>query len=198
MIIGVCGASSSGKSTISAYLQEILQQEKNKSVLSIAQDNYYKPDHVVPKRDGSPDYDNPESIYLDKLAANLRALMGGQAVCLPQYNKLTKEITRTKPTWLTEIGVVEGIYIYQTSQLRELITKKIFLDIDEKTMRERRLARSDGQDDEEFFEKIVLPGYQLVKQQKQYADIVIDARAPLEHVQEEVRTTIESFLNGNL
>ncbi|TID28349.1 hypothetical protein CANINC_002527 [Pichia inconspicua] len=73
IVIGITGASSSGKSTIALLLQKIFRQSE-----IIHEDDFFKPEKEIPLdiERGDRDWDCPEAVDLDALKQTLKVLKG--------------------------------------------------------------------------------------------------------------------------
>ena len=118
-IIGICGASCSGKTTVS---KEIMKRYKNDDILMISQDNYYF--------GGSEDtnYDIPSAIDFEKLIQDVSELAQGKSIEMPQYDFKTHQ--RMKETICVQPKkyiLVEGILIFSRKELRDLFDLKVYI-----------------------------------------------------------------------
>jgi uridine kinase len=135
-IIGIVGASGSGKTTVAKELTELAG---NASQLS--QDNYYisLPDHVD-ARDWN--FDDPSVIDLDHLARDLATLKRGETVEGPRYifstHQRAPDTVKLKPAPLI---IVEGLFLFLPEDLRNVFDLKIFIDLPLALCLERRVAR---------------------------------------------------------
>lgn len=118
-IIGICGPSGGGKSTIAAELAEQLSA----SVIHL--DHYFKselPQICSPdNHQYYPDWNSPESIRSDEVLARLRA-----------------EKESGKSGWL----IVEGMLLFCIEPLYELLDYKIFVSAKIETCLYRRIVRN--------------------------------------------------------
>jgi uridine kinase len=135
-IIGIVGASGSGKTSVAKELAELAG---NASLMS--QDNYYisLPDDVDAK---NWNFDDPAVVDLEHLARDLEALKRGETVEGPHYihatHKRTKEPIILKPAPLI---IVEGLFLFANRHLRDVFNLKIFIDLPLDVCLERRVAR---------------------------------------------------------
>ncbi len=135
-IIGIVGASGSGKTTVARELAELAG---NASLMS--QDNYYisLPDDVDSK---AWNFDNPAVIDLEHLARDLAALKRGETVQGPRYifstHKRAPDTVTLKPAPLI---IVEGLFLFLPESLRNIFDLKIFIDVPLEVCLERRVAR---------------------------------------------------------
>ena len=135
-IIGIVGASGSGKTTVAKELAELAV---NASLMS--QDNYYRnlPDGVDSK---DWNFDDPSGIDLEQLASDLAALKRGETVEGPRYifstHRRAPDTITLKPAPLI---IVEGLFLFLPESLRNVFDLKIFIDLPLETCLERRVAR---------------------------------------------------------
>ena len=135
-IIGIVGASGSGKTSIAKELAELAG---NASLMS--QDNYYRglPDGIDAK---DWNFDDPAGIDLEHLARDLAVLKRGETVEGPRYifstHKRAPDTVILKPAPLI---VVEGLFLFLPESLRAVFDLKIFVDLPLASCLERRVAR---------------------------------------------------------
>ncbi|MEL7534649.1 MAG: AAA family ATPase, partial [Bacteroidota bacterium] len=119
-IVGICGASASGKSYL---LQELVRRLPGQEISLISQDNYYKP-LAEQHRDeeGHVNFDHPDSIYLDELLADLNRLIMGERITRLEY---TFNNPAVKPKDIVvepaQVIILEGLFIYYLEDMRRLI-----------------------------------------------------------------------------
>lgn len=176
-IIGIAGPSSSGKSTICEALQKHLKD----SVIIHTDDYWCNPEHF-PKEKGFKNWELPEGLDFDMLYTNLLELKQGKPTIAPQwvqgsYPPLQKEIKPSK------IIIVEGFRLFWDKRIRKLLDFKIYIDVPEEIILQRRIERRrhpDKPDRELYYREIVVPEdkkYGLPT--RQYADIVMDGSQSL-------------------
>lgn len=140
MIIGVCGGTGSGKSTM---VDSISKKINTNILLTISQDSYYKhhPELSFDER-SQLNFDHPDAIAFRLLAQHLKQLSNHLAVqqplyCFEQHLRLKKTLTlKPKP-----LIILEGILLFAAPELGTLLDYKIFIDAPEKVRLKRRLAR---------------------------------------------------------
>lgn len=139
-IIGVAGGSGSGKTYFARELQKILGDEH---CCILYQDNYYiDQSHRFDGDGGSVNFDHPQSLDFDLLAADLKRLKTGAVVDVPIYDFPThtrkKETLKYQPT---KIILVDGILILDSHVVRAQLDEAIFFDTPEELRFKRRLER---------------------------------------------------------
>ena len=107
MIIGICGGTGSGKTTIARRIIESVGRE---SVILIEQDSYYRnlADMPLDERHQA-NFDHPDSIDSDMLMNHLKRLKSGDSIEMPVYDFVshtrraeTDHIEPSRSFWLKE------------------------------------------------------------------------------------------------
>ena len=137
-LVGIAGASGSGKTTLAHALARSLGDA---DVLSM--DAYYR-DLVHLDRTARErwNFDSPEAFEWDRFVADLRALRRGETIQRPSYDFTTH--TRRPGVESVEprsFLVVEGLLVLYYSDVRALLDTTVFLDVDDQTALDRRIAR---------------------------------------------------------
>ncbi len=179
MIIGICGGTGSGKTTVANRILESVSQSE---VVFLQQDSYYRDQGQMPldyRR--KINYDHPDAIDNELLCEHVRALKRGEAVELPLYD--FKADTRRAETMRLEpkgIIIIEGILIFNDPLLLEEMDIKVFVDTPDDIRFIRRLRRDvaeRGRTVESVIEQYlgtVRPMHmQFVEPSKRYADVII-------------------------
>ncbi|MBE5900644.1 MAG: uridine kinase [Lachnospiraceae bacterium] len=177
-IIGVCGGSASGKTTI----VKRISQHFGEDILVINHDSYYKEHSNMTYEERSKlNYDHPSSFETDRLVRDLNALLKGEEVDVPVYDfsvhNRSKEVTHVSPK---QIIVVEGILVLENKTLRDMMDVKVYVDTDadERLMRRIRRdmverARSIDSILGQYAETVKPMHEEFVEPSKRYADIII-------------------------
>ncbi len=179
MIIGICGGTGSGKTTVA---NKILESVNAKDVIFLQQDSYYRDLKDMPlDTRAMANFDHPDALDNDLLVAHVRRLKAGQAVELPVYDFRTH--TRRTEKLFTEpkpIVIVEGILVFAEPRLLAEMDVKVFVDTPDDIRFIRRLRRDlaeRGRTVEsviEQYEETVRPMHlQFIEPSKRYADIII-------------------------
>ncbi len=180
IIIGISGASASGKSLLA---NTIVNELGSNQVVVISEDSYYKDHSNIPLEERARiNYDHPDSLDHELLFQHLQQLQAGEpAVEVPIYNHSTH--TREKETRLIgqhTITVLEGILLFVDQKLRELMDIRIFMETALDICLIRRLKRDMNERGRSLdsvlkqYEETVRPMYlQFIEPSKRYADIII-------------------------
>lgn len=179
IIIGIAGASASGKSLLA---NTIVNELGSDQVVIISEDAYYKDNSHLPFEErASINYDHPDSFDHELLHKHLMELQQGKAVDIPIYNH--SQHIREKET--RRIGqhtiiVLEGILLFVESHLRESMDIRIFMETALDICLIRRLKRDIKERQRSLdsvlkqYEETVRPMYlQFIDPSKRYADIIV-------------------------
>lgn len=179
MIIGICGGTGSGKTTVA---NRILESVSKDEVIFLQQDSYYRDLDKLPLDIRNVvNFDHPDAIDNDSLVEHLRALKAGEAVELPLYDFKTH--SRRAETLHMEprpIIIIEGILIFAEQRLLDEMDIKVYVDTPDDIRFIRRLRRDvaeRGRTAESVIEQYlstVRPMHmQFVEPSKRYADVII-------------------------
>ncbi|HHV4355057.1 TPA: uridine kinase [Klebsiella pneumoniae] len=131
VIVGIAGASASGKSLIASTLyRELREQVGDEHIGVIPEDSYYKDQsHLSMEERVKTNYDHPSSMDHSLLFQHLQMLKSGQPIELPVYSYV--EHTRTPNTIHVEpkkVIILEGILLLTDARLRNELNFSIFVD----------------------------------------------------------------------
>lgn len=179
MIIGICGGTGSGKTTVARRILEAVDRDY---VAYLQHDSYYRNlgDMPVELRH-QINFDHPDALDNELFANHIRALRAGDAIEMPLYDFATHtrkpETVRVEPR---PILILEGILIFIDAKLRELMDLKIFVDTADDLRFIRRLRRDVSERGRSV--ELVIKQYldtvrpmheQFVEPSKRYADVII-------------------------
>src|SRR5437660_986221 len=179
MIIGICGGTGSGKTTVA---NRILESVSADEVVFIQQDLYYRnlKDMPLDYRNAA-NFDHPDALDNDLLINHLKKLNAGESVELPIYNFRTH--TRLPDTTRIEskpIVILEGILIFADPRLRDNMDIKVFVDTPDDIRFIRRLNRDIAERGrtldsviEQYMATVRPMHIQFVEPSKRYADVII-------------------------
>ena len=178
LVLGIAGGTGSGKTTL---MKNIIDKFGN-AVTVLSHDNYYKRrDELTYEQRCLINYDEPDALETDLMAAHLDRLRRGEAIDCPIYDftqhNRSNETVRIEPT---PVIIVEGILIFENKPLRDLMDIKIFVDTDADVRLCRRITRDVNKRGRTL--ESVLTQYQTtvkpmhekyVEPSKRFADIVV-------------------------
>ncbi|MEG0275033.1 uridine kinase [Amedibacillus sp. YH-ame10] len=205
IVIGIAGGSASGKTSISKQLKETY--EDTRSVVIIRQDDYYKDQsHMVMEERVKTNYDHPFAFDNDLLVSQLSALMAGNEIQKPVYDFV--EHTRSTDIEVIEpsdVLVLEGLFVLENEELRNLCDIKIFVDTDADLRFIRRLLRDVKKRGrtldsvvEQYIGTVRDMHNQFVEPSKRYADIIIPEGGKNVVAIDLLLTKISSIISGNM
>ncbi|XP_072557898.1 uridine-cytidine kinase-like 1 isoform X1 [Paramormyrops kingsleyae] len=180
-VIGLCGGSASGKTTVARKIIEALDVPW---VVLLSMDSFYK---VLTKEQqalaASNDYnfDHPDAFDFDLLVATLRKLKQGKSVKIPVYDfTMHGRQKEWKTVYGASVIIFEGIMSFADKELLKLLDMKIFVDTDSDIRLVRRLRRDiteRGRDIDgviKQYNKFVKPAFeQYIEPTMRLADIVV-------------------------
>lgn len=179
IIIGISGASASGKSCLA---RNLLTQLGSDQVVVISEDAYYKDlTHLTFEERCKTNFDHPNSIDHELMMIHLKQLQSGQAVDIPKYD-FSKHLRMHETRHISQhrIIVLEGILLFVEEELRNLMDIRIFMDTPLDICLIRRLRRDTIQRGRSLdsildqYQQTVRPMYfQFVEPSKRYADIIV-------------------------
>ncbi|WP_025672825.1 uridine kinase [Salinivibrio socompensis] len=183
VIIGIAGASASGKSLIASTIyKELKEKVGDHQIGVITEDRYYRDQsHLSMEERVQTNYDHPQALDHDLLCEHLEGLVAGQSVDVPVYSY--SEHTRMgETTTMTpkKVIILEGILLLTDPRLRNLIHASVFMDTPLDICLLRRMKRDVAERGRtmdsvmEQYQKTVRPMFmQFIEPSKQYADIIV-------------------------
>ena len=183
VIVGIAGASASGKSLIASTIyNELREKVGDHQIGVITEDCYYSDQsHLSMEERVKTNYDHPNALDHDLLCEHLKELMNGNAVEVPEYSY--SEHTRTsETTTLTpkKVIILEGILLLTDPRLRELMHASVFMDTPLDICLLRRVKRDVEERGRTMdsvlkqYQETVRPMFmQFIEPSKQHADIIV-------------------------
>ena len=178
IVIGLAGGTGCGKTTITRKIVESF----GKDVTVLKHDSYYRARHDLTYEERTRlNYDHPNAFDTELLCEALRELKAGRPIEMPVYDYTIYDRTdRTETVHPSRVILVEGILIFDSKELRDLMDIKIFVDTDADVRILRRIVR-DVNERGRTLESIigqylttVKPMHEaFVEPSKRYADIII-------------------------
>lgn len=179
IIIGISGASASGKSLLANTIVNELGSEQ---VVVISEDSYYKDHSNLPFDERAKiNYDHPDSVDHDLLYDHLLKLQNHQSIEIPIYNHAVHlREKQTRRIGQHAIIVLEGILLFVDQKLRDIMDIRIFMETALDICLIRRLKRDIKERGRTLdsvlkqYEETVRPMYlQFIDPSKRYADLIV-------------------------
>jgi len=179
-VIGVCGGTASGKTTVCDMIVRCFEGE----IAQVPSDAFYKalgPEEKALAHQNEYDFDDPSAIDFADCVELVKQLRQWKHGILPQYDFTQHaRLPSTTPVKAAEIILVEGILIFSDAKLRDLCDLKVFVECDADIRLARRVRRDISERGRalagvlEQYRKFVKPSYHnYVEPSKRYADVII-------------------------
>ncbi|XP_064411153.1 uridine-cytidine kinase-like 1 isoform X2 [Latimeria chalumnae] len=180
-VIGLCGGSASGKTTVANKIIEALDVPW---VVLLSMDSFYK---VLSKEQqelaaqNEYNFDHPDALDFELLISILRKLKKGKSVKVPVYDFSTHSRRKDwKIVYGANVVIFEGILAFANKELMKLLDMKVFVDTDSDIRLVRRLKRDIMERGRDIvgvikqYNKFVKPAFeQYIEPTVQVADIVV-------------------------
>jgi len=179
LIIGICGGTGSGKTTVVNKILDILPENQ---VAILSQDSYYKDSsNLSIEERKSVNFDHPDAIEFDLLLQHINELKKGHTIQKPIYSYITcTRSDETIPVESKDVILIEGILLFTDERIRNICNIKVFVDApaDERLMRViKRDTIERGRDIEQTLKRYldtVKPMHeQFIEPTKRFADIIV-------------------------
>jgi len=200
-IIGVCGGTASGKTSV---CEDILKKLENQRVVIISQDSFYKSlDEEVVKSVHAYNFDHPNAFDWPLLEEVLRGIKGGKRVEIPDYSFIThSRLPQSTSLYGADVILFEGILAFYTQELRDTMDLKLFVDTDADTRLSRRVMRDISERGRTLqgvlhqYETFVKPSFEdYILPTKKYADVIIprgiDNQVAIKLIVQHIRTKLD-------
>ncbi|MEM0924789.1 MAG: uridine kinase [Planctomycetota bacterium] len=143
-IVGIAGASGSGKSRFAERLKEHLVSERDAATVTVlSEDAYYRDRSDLSfEQRCLINYDHPDALEHELLVEQLRKLRKGEAVEVPEYDYSTHN-RKSTTRWIAPCHIVllEGILLLSDEAIRSQCDLKLFIDVPLDVCLSRRLRR---------------------------------------------------------
>lgn len=205
-MVGIAGATASGKSTLAKRLEAALRPKFK--VCKLSQDSYYLPLAEQPASiliqeplalKGTPNWDHPGAFDFKKMTQDLQALKDGKPVQVPVYDFKVNDRTGFVELGPCEIVVFEGIFVLHDAEISSQLDLKYFVELEAPKRMARRLKRdvkSRGKTEEFvklWFNAVAEPMYlQYGEPTKQLADVFVVSGESTDHDVSKIAFTIEA------
>ncbi len=178
-VLGIAGGSGSGKSTISRAILEALPAGTG---VLLEQDHYYRAQPHLPLSERERvNYDHPDAVEIELLAAHIDALRAGQSIVRPTYDfarhDRAAEGVAIAPA---PVVIVEGILVLAEQRLRERFDVKLFVDTDADIRLMRRIrrdlehrGRTFAAVRKQYYESVRPMHMAFVEPSKRFADLIV-------------------------
>lgn len=183
-LIGIAGASGSGKSELARALAARLPG----SAIDFTLDHYYHAlDHLTYEERCAVNFDSPDSLDADLLVTQLRQLASGQEIARPSYSFATHS-RLPADEWVApaDFVLVEGLFALYWHELRDLLDVKIYVDTVDEVCFDRRLKRDVGErhrSEESIrsqYAATVRPmAFAYVRPTREHADLIVSGEQPI-------------------
>ncbi|PMH46824.1 uridine kinase [Vibrio sp. 10N.286.49.B3] len=183
VIVGIAGASASGKSLIASTIyNEIREKVGDHQIGVITEDCYYSDQsHLSMEERVKTNYDHPNALDHDLLCEHLEKLIQGEAVEVPEYSYTEHTRTsNTTPLTPKKVIILEGILLLTDPRLRNLMHASVFMDTPLDICLLRRVKRDVEERGRTMdsvlkqYQKTVRPMFlQFIEPSKQHADIIV-------------------------
>ena len=206
LIIGISGGTGSGKTR---FTKELIKRCDSDNIVHISQDSYYKDlSHIIYEERCNVNFDNPNSIDFNELKNDIQSLINNKTTNIPVYSfKRHKRLDETLRVDPKPIIIIEGIFAFHDSRIRDLINCKVFVDTPA-DIRILRRAKRDINKRDRSIESIFSQYINTVKPMHEkfieptinYADIIVkdggkNAMA-IEIINNKLIPMIETKING--
>ncbi|MDD6319438.1 MAG: uridine kinase [Oscillospiraceae bacterium] len=201
IIIGIAGGTGSGKTTLTRRLRNHFGADE---VSVLNHDSYYKRHDELPYEERCKlNYDHPDSFDTELLIEHLHRLQAGQSVDVPVYDySIHNRSDRTIRVSPAPVIIVEGILIFASPELCDMMDLKVFVDTDADVRILRRIVR-DVKDRGRTLDSVVnqylttvKPMHeQFVEPSKRKADLIVPEGGRNEVALDMLTKWVENHLN---
>lgn len=180
IIIGIAGGSASGKTSVSQIIYD--KFKATNSIAIIREDDYYKDQsHLEFEDRKKTNYDHPFAFDHTLMCSHLECLIRGVAIDKPTYDyTLHTRSNITEHIEPAEVIIVEGLFVLEEKELRNLLDIKVYVDTPSDIRFIRRLVRDVKERGREFDQ--IIDQYvttvrvmheEFIEPSKKYANIII-------------------------
>nr|XP_033320980.1 uridine-cytidine kinase-like 1 isoform X2 [Megalopta genalis] len=202
-VIGICGGSASGKTTVATKIIESLDVPW---VTLLSMDSFYKvlneKQHEMAERN-EYNFDHPDAFDFELLKTTLQRLKEGRMVEVPIYNFVThSRESRTKTMYGANVIIFEGILTFYDVNVLKMCDVKVFVDTDADVRLARRLRRDISQRGRDLvgvlkqYSTMVQPAfYYYIAPSMVHADIIVprggDNEVAIELIVQHIHTQLQ-------
>ena len=179
VLVGIMGGSCSGKTT---FARAVAEEIADLNPITLNQDAYFRDwaEYSEEERERKRTANHPDAVHWDALLDHIRRLAAREEIVTPPDG--TGAAARGRPKQSvgpSDVIIVEGHLIYWSEPLRDLMTLKLFLDVDTHERVLRRMMRdAGGSGDLEkavaWYRRDVIPNYPVHTEPcRKYADMIV-------------------------
>lgn len=201
IVIGIAGGTGSGKTTITRKIVERFGSD----VTVLYHDNYYKARHdLTYGQRVRLNYDHPDAFDTELMIRDLDRLKRGETIESPVYDYTIYD--RSEQTLIvrpTRVIIVEGILIFHSRELRDLMDIKLYVDADADVRILRRIVRDVKERGRsldsvinQYLETVKPMHEAFVEPSKRYADVIIPEGGQNHVALEMVLNRVQFHLEG--
>lgn len=131
LIIGIAGGSGAGKTTFARRIYDCIATTTTIDIVQISHDCYYKDlSHLSIEERAKTNFDHPDSLDTELLIHQLKELVDGRSVMIPQYDFKTHSRCEDEGKVIESkrVILVEGILLFSINELVQLMDLKIYVD----------------------------------------------------------------------
>lgn len=183
-IVGVCGGSGSGKTSICKSLIGLLPEHIRARTQILSMDCFYRPLSQLQQkqaRESKYDFDHPDALDIDRFDDVVQTIKQRKQISIKDYDFVTHTLTLNDKHHFDgntiDILFVEGIHVFQRPELFDL---KIFIDVDADERLARRILRDTSERGRSYggsiaeWRNFVKPNYDnIISKTKVFADIIV-------------------------
>lgn len=139
--IGICGGSSSGKTTVSNYLFNYI---KDSTQISLDNYTYVKKNGNYRSREEyikNTNFDCPEAYNIDLFLYHLKELRAKREIKMPLYDFKTSTYTGFKIVKPEKFILIDGILLFSKIEILKQIDLCIFIECNDEIRDKRRITR---------------------------------------------------------
>ncbi len=201
ILVGIAGASASGKSLLAETLVEELKSE-HLSVIS--EDSYYKDQsHLSMDERVLTNYDHPDAIDHNLMLQHLQMLKQGEAIQVPTYDySIHNRTSETRTVRPSRVVIYEGILLFVNPDVRKQFDLRFYMDTPLDICLIRRLQRdivTRGRDMEsvisQYMETVRPMFQQFIEPSRQHADLIIPRGGKNRIAMDLIKTKINTLIN---
>ncbi len=180
VIIGIAGGSASGKTTIARKIIETF--EDTNSITIIKEDDYYNDQsNLTFEERQKTNYDHPLAFDHELMRFQLLELMNNRIIEKPTYDYTMHN--RSDVTEIIEpkdVIIVEGLFVLEEKEIRDLLDIKIFVDTPNDVRFIRRLSRDIKERGrvldniiDQWMSTVRVMHEEFIEPSKKFADVII-------------------------